>query len=40
MSFFALIIALPVLTALGWLLLRWVQADSLHPRPEVREWFD
>ncbi|GAB4007360.1 hypothetical protein GCM10028772_19350 [Nocardioides ultimimeridianus] len=40
MSIVALIIALPVLTALGRLLTRWVRADSLHPRPPTPTWFD
>jgi hypothetical protein len=40
MNIVTLIIAFTVLTAVGWALALWVQADSFHPRAPRREWFD
>ena len=40
MSILILILAFTLLTAVGWALAAWVQADSFHPRRPRREWFD
>lgn len=40
MSLLLLILAFTALTAVGWAVALWVQADSFHPRPQRREWFD